>query len=196
MARHRLIKPIAVFNLWASNLAVFTPTGVGNELLQPARSRCYGDVFYPLWQADHPAQPNVQIYLDVAGLTPARDVVIEPSFTESNNPALAEAAEQAGVMRVRISGLTPLHHILSPGNTHKLGTRGVSLRRCPALDRHVQNSIPFGNDSVAVDILKPDGSTAATGSIVLLEVEGSAAPISYLVGMWAMQMDKPLSEHY
>ncbi|MFL0805493.1 MAG: thrombospondin type 3 repeat-containing protein [Agarilytica sp.] len=138
------------------------------------------------WQAVEAASPNIEIYSDVLGASSIAGLVVTPSYTYSNNTTLSEMAEQAGVMRVRVSGLQPdtvyfFRLSTTPDSSGEaelfpvLGDALPSIRTKPYSPAH-------SNESLIVDALLEDGITAASGSIAILSVESSTTPISFMVG--------------
>ena len=141
--------------------------------------------FTVVWPADEASVPGLQVFQDVMGTQPAVDIHIEPGFNEADSSALRAVAEDSGVMRVRVSGLRAntsyFYRLLS---TPKAGGSAVAFPAEGALPsiKTQSHSLPHSNESFAVEVFAEDGTTAATGSVVILHVEGSDTPISHMVG--------------
>lgn len=134
--------------------------------------------FSVVWQVQYAAEPDLEIYTDVMGTTPARDISIERNFTYSNSSTLREAAESQGIMRVRVSGLSPnTPYFYRLVTIAKADDSVVRLPETGALPSVVTetHSLPYSNESLSVRLLQQDGTTPASGAMFLLSVEGASA---------------------
>ena len=63
--------------------------------------------FTVVWVNDEPSTGTVTVFDDVLGTTPTAGAVIEPSPVLGKDPSIGTAAEDLGILRVRVSGLQP-----------------------------------------------------------------------------------------
>lgn len=137
------------------------------------------------WKADASSTANLNIYLDVLKTQVATGVVITPQFTESNNTVLATLAEDSGVLRVRVSGLSAnTAYFFELVTTPKVS--GVSqiypiTGALPSVKTFAQ-SFPVSNENLSADVLAIDGISAATGSILIINIASSQYGVSHMVG--------------
>ena len=137
------------------------------------------------WKTDEAATADINIYLDVAKVQPATGITKEIQFTESNLTTLATTAEDNGVLRIRVSGLSPnTPYFFELVTTPKLSGISSIFPASGALPsvKTYNNSFPMSNESIGSDVFQVDGATAATGSILIINVESSQYPVSHMVG--------------
>ena len=141
--------------------------------------------FTVIWRADVAATGDLNIFTDPFGVVTASNVTVTPQFTESDNAALATTAEDNGILRVRVSGLTPNTPYFYQTTTIPKAT-GIT-ERFPAAGPlpSVQTktaSFPVNNESVGLSVVQADSVSAATGAIGILTVNPGQFPVSYMVG--------------
>ena len=146
--------------------------------------------FCVVWTTDEAATGSLEIYADAAGTTPVTDAVITAHPTVSGSGSVRESAEDRGIMKVKVSNLTPetlyYYRSVSVSKTDYTETQGslssaqtvrVALRALtsPALT-------PLASPLVRFDFYLPDGITPAAGGLLIAEIPGAASPISAFVG--------------
>ena len=138
--------------------------------------------FTVVWIDEANATGSIDLYSNVLGTLPVADAVYQDQFTDSNNISLANQARVNGVLRVRVSNLsanTPYFFKLNYNNS----APGVLPVSGPLFAvKTLLNNAAVSNESITIDVLEPDGLTAARGTILLAQVDGSPYPVSHLVG--------------
>jgi len=158
--------------------------------------------FSLVWMTDVAAEPTVELYGDFGMTLPISDgIVITPM--PDVNPAVADAARKKGIMKVRVSGL-------SPGSRYF----ARSVTRDPADPSNVKYSIPqevntaaevrpykragdtlngFANDLLAMNVyIRPVANgypLPGQGDLLVLETAGSPYPLSAFVGSGAVSSE-------
>ncbi|WP_086930688.1 thrombospondin type 3 repeat-containing protein [Agarilytica rhodophyticola] len=137
------------------------------------------------WQTDEASTPHIEIYKDVQGLEPIAGLSISPNYTVSGDNALANMAQTHGVMRVKVSGLeanTPyFYRVVNTSNVDANVERFPVSGALPSV-KTKQYSLPSSNETIGTEVFQEGGGSPANGSIVILSVEGSESPVSYMVG--------------
>lgn len=137
------------------------------------------------WSVNEAATPAVELFHDALAQQPVTGVVALPSYNAQGSQTLSRLAENAGIMRVRIAGLQPetpyFYRLVTTTKSDESMSLFPSGLPLPSVvtPRH---SIPESNESVSIEVLLSDSVVAAAGSVVVLNVEGSESPISYVVG--------------
>ena len=138
--------------------------------------------FTIVWVDESNATGSVDLYSDVLGTQAVTDAVFQNRLTDSNDTLLANQARANGVLRVRVSNLsanTPYFFKLNYTNS----SSGILPASGPLFAvKTLLNNAAVSNEGITIDVLKPDGITAARGTILLAKVAGSPYPISHLVG--------------
>jgi hypothetical protein len=133
--------------------------------------------FSLVWLANREASCFANIYSDADG----KDVITNLSIADES--ALHPPAGQNGVMKVRVSGLTP-------GTTYyfrrvTISEEGVLVEPesapLPSVTTEL-TSVIVENDVLRHRVWMSDGSTPAEGALLLAEVEGASYPITGWVG--------------
>jgi hypothetical protein len=133
--------------------------------------------FSLVWIANQAATCSAKVYTDPEG----EDVITGLSITDES--AGHPPAAENGVMKVRVSGL-------SPQTTYYFRTVTITSQgelvepvgnELPSVQTEL-SSIPVTNDLLAHRIVKSDGATPAVGALLLGEVEGGSYPITGWVG--------------
>lgn len=150
--------------------------------------------FSVVWLTDVPADPAVEVYADNAMTSKITDrLVVTPMPSASLR--ISAAARSKGIMKIRVSGLTPstAYYVRTvtrdPANSQSI-SYSVLLEAVTAskvipyfsLNGSLQS---FSNDllSFKVYILPKDADPEpALGDLIVLEQEGSFAPLSAFVG--------------
>ena len=137
------------------------------------------------WKADEAATADINIYLDVGKTEPASGVVKDLQFTESGNAVLATAAEDNGVLRVRVSGLSPntpyFYELVTTPKSSGVPAVFPVTGPLPSV-KTFSHSFPKSNESLAANVFQTDGTSAATGTVLIVSVDSSQYPVSHMVG--------------
>ncbi|MFK5950989.1 MAG: thrombospondin type 3 repeat-containing protein [Methylococcales bacterium] len=142
--------------------------------------------FNVVWALSEPSQqadvfvysePEINSAYLVTGIT------IE-NLIKNNNLPLVEQALADGVMRVKVSGLEPnTSYFIQARALDNSSSFDYSPQNNPLIPVRTQKiSTAVSNESFLETIVQSDGSTPATGSLLLMFVEGSPYPISSMVG--------------
>jgi hypothetical protein len=141
--------------------------------------------FSVVWAADVPSTSGVNVFSDPDGTSPVPGVSIESQPVESGDSAIAVAAEDLGVMKVRVSGLQPnTTYYYQTVTTAKPPASGVTLfpAAAPMGAVTTENNIvrtrlswgadvPFANDLLVFDC-------DVAGALLVAEVQGADYPVS------------------
>ena len=141
--------------------------------------------FTVVWTSDEPVTGSVSVFEDVLGAMPVATALVEPSFHQGGDPAVATAAEDLGNLRVRISGLEPqTAYFFSLTTTPKAAGPPVTLPASGGLYSIATEvaSFPETANGLAVPVLDTDGSTPLSGALLLVEVPGASHALSALAG--------------
>lgn len=140
--------------------------------------------FTVVWTTDQPATGTLQLFSDVAGATP-HQAVMQSQFTETGNTALATIAEDAGVLRVRVSGLEPGSPVFFRLVTTPKSTSVAEFYPTggPPMSVMTQTgSTVVSNETLGLRVIRTGGSVPAIGSVLLINVAGSDYPVTHMVG--------------
>jgi len=137
------------------------------------------------WKVDTASTANLNIYLDVLKTQAATGLIIAPQFTESNNTTLATLAEDSGILRVRVSGLFAntayFFELVTTPKVSGIPQLYPAVGALPSV-KTLAKSFPVSNESLSADVFSVDGTTAATGSIMIINVGPSQYGVSHMVG--------------
>jgi hypothetical protein len=145
--------------------------------------------FSVVWAADQPSTPNLNVFVDAGGTTPAAGISVAPTPIESGDSAIATAAENLGVMKVRVTGLLPDSIYYFQTKTTSKGNPGdqtlypaaAPMAQVTTESRVVRfktvgtDEVPFTNDLIALDC-------DVAGALLMAQVQGSAYPVSSFAG--------------
>ena len=151
--------------------------------------------FCVLWSASEPCTGTLYVYEDIAG-TISVAVTLEHQPLMGGNAAIGIAAENLGVMKVRVNGLTPdtTYYVQTvttsknaPVDTVMQPAAGalIAVRTEVVVQRTMDTGsaiVPTGNDLLVVQARMPDGSSAPMGALVILKLQNASYPISAFVG--------------
>ncbi|MBU4260841.1 MAG: hypothetical protein KKC76_03035 [Proteobacteria bacterium] len=151
--------------------------------------------FSVIWISSEASSPDLHVFDDPDGLVPTADALIIPHPVASGNNDIVLAAEDNGVMKVRVTGLAPETSYYFQTVTTSLATSDVTLEPAgtPLLSVTTESrlvkskitgeaEIPFTNDLIAFDCYFQDGVTPAEGTLLVAELEGGKHPVSNFVG--------------
>lgn len=154
--------------------------------------------FSLVWLTDVQAEPAVEVYADAGMATPLSEGVSVTAMPDATE-ACAAAARKNGVMKVRVTGLTPSTRYFvrsvtrDPADIASVGysalqevfTARTVKPYTTAQDGTLQS---FGNDLAAMKIyIRPldQNELPGLGSLLLLETADSQYPLSAFVGSGA-----------
>lgn len=151
--------------------------------------------FSVIWSASEPSTSNLRVYDDADGLVQTLGAVITPQPVNDGSAAIQSAAENNGVMKVRVTGLNPnTTYYFQTVTTSKSTSDVVSFPETAPLSgvttetRTVRTEIsgmyevPFANDLIVFECYLSDGVTPAEGTLLVAGVEGCDYPVSSFVG--------------
>jgi hypothetical protein len=144
--------------------------------------------FSVIWKSDVASTSDLNVFTDSAGTTPLAGATIESQPVENGDAGIAAAAEDIGVMKVRVSGLTAnTTYYFQTKTTEKGGTdETLSPAAAPlpevATAAEVVRSqmvdgaeVPFTNDLIIFDC-------DVAGALLVADVAGSDYPVSGFAG--------------
>lgn len=152
--------------------------------------------FSVVWASDQPAICDLVVFSDENGTDDISSaVVITDHPTANGDPAVATAARNRGVMKVRVTSLTPsTTYYFRTLTTAIAGAEETSspsagpyppVTTAAAIAKTTEiglDEVPFTNDLIYQDIYQIDGTTPAEGALLLASVEGGRYPLSGFVG--------------
>lgn len=151
--------------------------------------------FSVAWTTDEPATAGIQVFVAPACIEPLANVIVVSHPTVSNNPAIRQAAELAGVMKVRVTNLAADTEYCFQTLTTSKSTSEVAV--APAVPglvrtargvRRVQRLQPtdplrpFSNDLVRFPTFQADPALVAEGALIVVSAPDASAPVSGFVG--------------
>lgn len=151
--------------------------------------------FSVIWMASESSTAEIEIYEDETGINSVSGAVITPHPVNCGNAQIKVAAEDSGVMKVRVAGL-------SPQTTYYFRTVTTSKTTAettyyPEMDPYLSVTtekltvrandsdgalIPFSNDVIVQPCFLEDGVTPADGSLLLATISGASHSLSTFVG--------------
>ena len=151
--------------------------------------------FSVIWSANEASAARLEVFEDEEGLIPFDAAVVTPHPVESGNDSIRLAAEDNGVMKVRVTGL-------EAGNTYYFKTLTTSLSTMDTTEYPVAppytsitteiatvksmqvgaDEIPFSNDIIIEPCYLDDGITPAEGTLLIATMEGADYPLTSFVG--------------
>lgn len=151
--------------------------------------------FSVIWASDEASTSGLNVFKDQAGTVPATAITIESQPVESGDATIGEAAEDNGVMKVRVTGLAPdITYYFQTVTTSK-STSNITYypEAAPMLDvttesRVVRTTISgedevhFTNDLIGLECYLPGGTIPAEGTLLVAQVNGGDYPVSGFVG--------------
>jgi hypothetical protein len=144
--------------------------------------------FSVIWKSDIASTSDLNVFTDSAGTTPVAGATIESQPVENGDAGIAAAAEDIGVMKVRVSGLTAnTTYYFQTKTTEKGGfdethfptaaplpevTTAAEVVRSHMVDGA---EVPFSNDLILFDC-------DVAGALLVADVAGSDYPVSGFAG--------------
>lgn len=151
--------------------------------------------FSVIWSASEPSTSGLTVYDDADGFVQTVGAVVTSQPVNNGSTAIQSAAENNGVMKVRVIGLHPnTTYYFKTITTSKSTLDVVSFPETTPLPgvttetRTVRteiagvDEIPFTNDLITFECYLPGGVTPAEGTLLVAGVEGCNYPVSNFVG--------------
>ena len=151
--------------------------------------------FSVIWAANEACTADIEVYEDASGTTIVPGIVIEPHPVESGDVAIKEAAENNGVMKVRVTGLAFDTTYYFQTITTSKSTSDITLYpgTAPfmAVTTEVQtvrtytsgsDVLPFSNDIIIEECYLEAGVTPAEGTLLMATVTGGNYPLTAFIG--------------
>src|SRR3990172_608956 len=141
--------------------------------------------FTVVWKTDASSTGTVEVYRSVTGTVPATEALLETLHVLGGDTAPAVAAENIGVLRVRVSKLEPATpYFLRVVTTTKIGGTIYRLPSTGALYSVIteKDSFPVTANGLGVQVKASGGITPVPGAVTLIQVAGAHYPLSALAG--------------
>jgi hypothetical protein len=147
--------------------------------------------FSVIWAANEESTAYLEVYKDEAGTV--LDAVITPHPIESGDDTIRTAAEDNGVMKVRVTDLQPdtTYYFMTittsksteettdyPDTAMSVTTESETVRTYES----GEDTLPFSNDVITEPCYLDDGTTSAEGTLLLATLEGGNYPLTAFVG--------------
>lgn len=150
--------------------------------------------FSVIWASDIAATADIAVF-EADGVTPPAGYAVEAHPVEPGNTSIQEAAEDNGVMKVRVTGLSAdTTYYFQTITTDKYSTDStVFPETAPLMSvttavntirSKIEGSdeVPFSNDVIIEECYLEDGTTPAEGTLLLATMEGAEYPLTAFVG--------------
>lgn len=137
--------------------------------------------FAVVWTVQGASTGTVQVYADVLGTVPVPGAAITPWALVGGDPTVAVAGEDAGVLRVRVSGLAPeTPYFFRTATTARAGGPAAIVPASGAALSVVTMtaSFPEAANGLGAQVVQADGTTPQPGAVVLISLPGAAFPLS------------------
>jgi len=144
--------------------------------------------FSVIWKSDLASTSDLNVFTDSAGTTPVAGAIIESQPVKNGDAGIAAAAEDIGVMKVRVTGLTANTTYYFQTETTEKGGIDVTLAPTAAPLPEVTTAgdvirtlmddsaeVPFTNDLIIFDC-------DVAGALLVADVAGSDYPVSGFAG--------------
>ena len=153
--------------------------------------------FSVVWSTgDEACTADLNVYVDENGTTAVSGLGITPHPVLSEDQTIRTAAEDNGVMKVMVTGLEPdtTYYFRTASTSKDSGDLTIYPDTAePCIFVTTQSGIsrtfddngdikPFSNDVLIQPCYLSDGSTPATGSLLIVTIPGTNYPLSAFVG--------------
>jgi hypothetical protein len=151
--------------------------------------------FSVIWASSEPSTSGLNLFQDEDGTLTVENITIESQPVKSGDMIIAGAAEDNGVMKVRVSGLTAdtTYYFQTVTTSKSSGDITYFPDSPPMLGVTTENRVvrtkmageaelPLTNDLISLECYLPDDVTPAEGTLLVAEVEGCDYPVSGFVG--------------
>jgi len=145
--------------------------------------------FSVIWTSSEPSTSDLYVYQDAAGTMPVTGIAIQSQPVESGDDTIARAAEDIGIMKVRVIGLAPdtiyyfqtvtisksdpPYQTLFPVSAPMIEVRTASMIVRTQIYDTVE--VVFSNDIIVFDCDEP-------GALLVADVEGGDHLVSSFAG--------------
>lgn len=141
--------------------------------------------FTVAWTTGAPSTGTVAVFADVLGSVAVPGATIEPGHLLDDDPALATAMEDLGVLRVRVAGLEPgKPYFFRTLTTPKAGGATETVPASGACFSVVTPKSTFVGSTrgLAARVRAADGVTPRRGALLLVTLPGAGTPLSAIAG--------------
>ena len=151
--------------------------------------------FSVIWAASESSMADLEVYEDEAGNVVAADAVITPHPIESGDDTIKTAAEDNGVMKVRVTDLEPYttYYFMTITTSKSSTDTTYNPSAAPFTPVTTESEtvrtyesggdiLPFSNDLIIEACYLNDGTTPAEGTLLLATLAGGSHPITAFVG--------------
>lgn len=150
--------------------------------------------FSVIWAASEASTATLEVFEDAAGTIPVTGATIIPHPVNNGDAAIRLAAEDNGVMKVMVTGLSyDTTYYFQTLTTSKSTVQTAVYPATGLLDvtTEVQtvrtyesngDILPFSNDIIIEPCYLEDGVTPATGTLLMATVAGANYPLTAFVG--------------
>ncbi len=152
--------------------------------------------FSVIWASDQPSSCDILVYTDQNGSSDiTASLAITPHPTRNGDPTIVSAAKNRGVMKVQVSGLESATRYYFRTKTRSVpgGEETFSPLNGPYPSVTTQTAavktagtgldyLPFTNHLIYQDVFENNGTTPASGALLLAAVDGASYPLSTFVG--------------
>ncbi len=125
--------------------------------------------FVVVWTVDEASTGTVEVFSDVLAGSAVSGAVIEPALVLGGDPAVGIAAEDLGVLRVRVRGLDPgTPYFFRTITTPKAAGPPETVPASGALYSTVTSSrsVAASANGLAAEVLDSNGTTSLPGALV------------------------------
>ncbi|MBW2000712.1 MAG: hypothetical protein JRJ29_22470, partial [Deltaproteobacteria bacterium] len=147
--------------------------------------------FSVAWVSGVDSTGSINVFLDRDGINQASDLSLyfQPVLGVDNNVGILAATK--GVLKVRVSGLSPRtsYYFQTVTELKDTGERILYPAAPPYLEVKTQDmvvrrrgSVPFSNDLIAMEAYRPGTIFPFEEGLVVVSVEGAAYPVSAFIG--------------
>jgi hypothetical protein len=182
------------FSFFILQCAFVTPSGAVPQTSEVRVADVTSSSFSLIWMTDGAADISAEIYTDRSlSQRVTEGIVITPM--PAGSAAVAAAARDKGIMKARVTGLKPATTYYArtvtrdPAHSDSIGYSALQeLTTSSAVALyHAVNGVKtvFSNDLVAFPVyIRPieTGAVAVLGDLMIVDVQGSAYPVSAFVG--------------
>ncbi|MBW2738338.1 MAG: fibronectin type III domain-containing protein [Deltaproteobacteria bacterium] len=151
--------------------------------------------FSVIWASSEPSTASIEVYGVEDGTVPVPDAVITPHPIESGDDAIREAAEDNGVMKVRVTDLEPdttyyfmtitTSKLTDDTTDYPVAAPFMSVTTESETVRTYESGgdiLLFSNDLIIEACYLDNGTTFAEGTLLLATVAGGSHPVTSFVG--------------
>lgn len=149
--------------------------------------------FSVIWKSSEASIPSLKVFDGSDCLTLTAGIVVTSSPVISGDITIATAAENNGIMKVTVTGLSPDTEYcyqtvttsksssdiaIVPATPEKVITEMLTVRTY--LEDTTQNIKPFANDLILFPVFEPDQQTYSEGSLLVAEGPGGGKLTAFI----------------